>query len=92
MDDPLVDYLFLAHENWEQHDGPTPDMFTMLAHAVRAYWREHRPTREEVGYHFLCAASLPHNRSLLPGGERWLDSADALLALFDRVWGERRHE
>ena len=49
-DDPLIDYLFLAHENWEQHDGPTPDMFTMFAHAVRAYWREQQLTQEGLDH------------------------------------------
>ena len=35
MTDPLAERLYIAHEHWENAEGPIPDMFTMFANEVR---------------------------------------------------------
>ena len=47
MTDPLAERLYIAHEHWENAEGPIPDMFTMFANEVRAFLAE-RVTAKKV--------------------------------------------
>ena len=74
---------------------PLAEMFrAFLADAVRVYYRERRPTREAVARALWECRREPRCvtvtwENLIPGewGHGWAyKQADALLALFDRVW------
>ncbi len=69
-----------------RRDGEGRHEAEYLATAVRSYWREHRPTREEVArvlYNCHPTLSVKQSREMARG------DADAIIALFDRVWGEK---
>src|SRR3990167_1991988 len=78
MSDPLADRLQLIVDGKTYVDNVSVACGDDLATAVRAYWREHRPAREEVAERIRVQVAEATRDGLL-------DAADALLALFDRA-------
>ena len=88
--DPLAERLYVAHEHWEQHDGPTPDMFTMFANECRAFLAERVTTEKIVRVLYVANprtekwpswADLDAAPALK---DEWLTMAAAVLALLRR--------
>jgi hypothetical protein len=79
--DPLAEML--AAQHGVQPDTPEYYWCERDAAAVRAYYRERRPTREEI------ADRLKLFRKTKIGVGTVHHHTDALFALFDRVWEEK---
>ncbi len=68
------------------HLGDEVLLASDLATAVRAYWREHRPTREDVMARMPVAACCRAKGGFNDHDCYASKAAAAICALFDRVW------
>ena len=88
MSDLLADRLQLIVDDKTYEDNVRVTCGDDLATAVRAYWRERRPTREDIMARMPVAACCRSKDGFNDHDCYAPKAAAAICALFDRVWGE----